>query len=1122
MAESLSAQIEKLRRSISGLEAQRAALGDDIVSPALLALQQQLIGLETQIAAQAAPIEERRMVTILFIDMVGSTNIAEKLDPEEWRQIVSQIHATLGKVITDHRGTINQYLGDGLLAIFDTKEASEQEPENAIRAALDGLAAFNNLPQPERIQLRAGVHTGLVVIGELGDVSHKEITASGDAMNMAARLQAAAPAGGILISQDTYRYIRGVFDLTPRPPLIVKGKGEPIQTYLVRRAKPRPFRSVARGVAGVETPTIGRDAEMQALQSAYLQAYQGHGMVWAQLLSDPGMGKSRLLEDLSEWIDLRDEPVTLLRARAFPDDDNLPFALVRRMWFDRFQIAEDAPMKQAETKWVERFIELCGESGCDEAAHALGHLVGLPFSTSAHIKAMQNDPNQVKGRALVVSRELLRAIRVRSTTVVLLEDLQWCDPASWEYLAGVFLDQSNSDQPHGLFILGTARPEWHPAQELRDIFESSELADHDMVWGQQIFLAPLTDQATRQLASELLEQVEDVPAQAIDFLVERSEGVPYFTEELINWLIDHEIVDTQCEPWRFLSEKFNEQPLPATLQHLLLTRLSNLSPTERATLQRGAIFGRHFWTGGVEALGIQDGKETLERLQPRGFVEAQPESAFEGDKEWSFHHNLLHEVAYESVLKRERLELHKLAATWLEQQAGQAGRLDEFAGLLGEHHQRANELSIAAEWYLRAGIHAYSQGAPRSAKGFFTQALELLPPVEKEKRWQALLGREEALGVLGEAEAWKADTTALVELAHAFDDDNYLAEAYIRQAICGMRAGELAISDQAAHEALAAAHRSGNEPSEAKALSLIAVVYVNKGDKLRSIEYIEEALSKARNLNELSVLSFVLFRAAFCYGELGDMARLIPLQTEQIELDHRLGNLSQEVTGMANLSGSYIFLGLYKQARTILEQAREASEALDAHRTTAYILGDLGELYLATGDYRKARQMLDLSIRDILPTQDVRGKIFGLNDLGELLVRMGDATGASARFGEASDLAIKLGSYAFACEAKAGLGSCAVMQGKLDEARKYVQETWTYLQENGGVGMGFPGRVYLHCIEIFDALGEVENYQVAIEAGHKRIIDIAEKISVPDWRRSFLENNPYSRAIMEMWERRSQ
>ena len=247
MAGSLQAQMEELRLSINGLEAQRGVLGDAIINPALATLRQQLAVLEAQAAAQAVPAEERRMVTILFIDMVGSTAMAEKLDPEEYRQVVKKMHSALGEAITAHHGSVAQYLGDGLLAFFGATLASESDPENAIRAALEGQTAVAALLSAERVQLRAGIHSGLVVVGELGDEAHKEFTASGDAMNLAARLQSAAPPGGILISQDTYRYVRGVFNLTARPPLTVKGKSEPMQTYLVRGAKPRPFHSAARG-----------------------------------------------------------------------------------------------------------------------------------------------------------------------------------------------------------------------------------------------------------------------------------------------------------------------------------------------------------------------------------------------------------------------------------------------------------------------------------------------------------------------------------------------------------------------------------------------------------------------------------------------------------------------------------------------------------------------------------------------------------------------------------------------------------------------------------------------------------------------------------------------------------
>ena len=234
------------------------------------------------------------------------------------------------------------------------------------------------------------------------------------------------------------------------------------------------------------------------MQAAYLRAYEQHGLVWAQLLSDPGVGKSRLLDDLSDWMDLREETYRLLRARAFPDDANQPFALVRRMWFDRFQIADDAPLAQAEAKWVQRFKEFSGSEDGEEAAHALGLLVGLPFNDSPYIGAMRTDPLQVKGRALVVSRELVRAVRRQYPLVVLLEDLQWTDAASWEYLLEVFLGEAAGEQSNGLFILGAARPEWRPPEELAALFLptlSSEVSNKK--WGVQITLAPLSDLATQ-------------------------------------------------------------------------------------------------------------------------------------------------------------------------------------------------------------------------------------------------------------------------------------------------------------------------------------------------------------------------------------------------------------------------------------------------------------------------------------------------------------------------------------------------------------------------------------------------------------------------------------------------
>ncbi len=1132
MTNAVQAELEKLRAAMTGLEVQRAVLGDAIVEPALAGLRLQIAALEAQPQADVAPADERRLITILFTDIVGSTALAEKLDPEDWRQTVAQLHATVGNLITQHQGTVAQYLGDGLLAFFGAQASSEQDAENAIRAALEFQNAIAHLDAPQKIQVRAGLHTGLVVVGELGADAHKEFTATGDAMNLAARLQSAAPPGGILISQDTYHYVRGVFDVTPQPPLSVKGKREPIQTYLVRRAKPRAFRTVTRGVTGVQTRTIGRDAEIAQLRDAYLDAYQNHRVVWAQLIAEPGVGKSRLVQDMDDWIELREETVRVFKARSFAGDQTQPFALIRRLWFDRFQIADDAPLAQAEAKWVKQFQELWDGADGEEPAHALGLLVGLPFAGSPHLGAMRNDPVQVKGRAFVVSRALFKRIRAQYPIEMLFEDLQWADAASWEYLSEVVWSAGAAE--NGLFVLATARPEWKPPEALRVIASEAKQSPSDEQIASlppagvtrtdaaryiQIDLAPLTDCATRELARELLEHVADVPADVVELIVNRAEGVPYFAEEIVNWFMDRGIIDRRAEPWRFAPARLKESPLPATLQHLLFTRLSALSDTERAALQRGAIFGRNFWSGGIEALGARHSAETLGHLQPRGFVEQQPESSFEGQGEWSFRQTLLREVAYESILKRERAALHKAAAEWLEAQARAAQRLDEFASLLAEHWERAGEINMAVDWYLRAGERAYARGALREAKTFFDRALEFLPPVERERRWRALLGRADVLYNLTELEAGQADAAALVTLAQEMDDDERRVEAFHRQALCANAASDLQTARQLLEAAVAAARRAGHSRLEARELGFFAAVQTRLGEMETARAAAAEALARARTLGDEATLASVASIVAVHFAESDDVARGSELFKEAAALAHRIGNRNLEADALSNLGYSYVLLGLYRQGRAMLEQALAVNEASGARGRRAYNLQNLGLAYFRTGDGHSARRVLDESIREFTVLGQTFGRAASLSYLALELEHSGDVAGAARRFREAADTFTEIGSPGLVQFARAGLARCALAQGQLDEARQAVTEVWNYLREYGASGIEFPVWAYQTCADGFDALGDAENAQPALDAGYRELMTRADKISNPEWRRSFLENVAEHRAIVEMWER---
>jgi tetratricopeptide (TPR) repeat protein len=298
-------------------------------------------------------------------------------------------------------------------------------------------------------------------------------------------------------------------------------------------------------------------------------------------------------------------------------------------------------------------------------------------------------------------------------------------------------------------------------------------------------------------------------------------------------------------------------------------------------------------------------------------------------------------------------------------------------------------------------------------------------------------------------------------------------------------------------------------------------VYINRGDKPASVEHIEKALQLAHRQSDESVLAFILFRSAYCYYTSGDFARCIALQLEQIELEHRLGNRSQEALGLGNLGDLYIMMGLYKQGRSLTEQARIINEAMDARRNLAYNLANLGCIYIATGDLRKARQLMEQALQEISPSRDDRGKVYSLLSLGSILLTMGDAPSATRRFIDARELALKHGMIALACEATTGLAASAIMQGQLEAARNYACEAWNYLKEHGWLGMDNPIRAYRGLTETFDSLGEAGITQAVLESGHQALVEVAATINVPEWRQSFLENVPDHRAIMEMWERRN-
>jgi tetratricopeptide (TPR) repeat protein len=1010
-----------------------------------------------------------------------------------------------GKTVHEFGGTVVQYLGDGLLALFGIDSSSERDPESAVCAALEIQKKVPDLEIDVPLRLRAGINTGLVVTGELGSEAKREFTASGEAMNIAARLQQSAPAGGVLISHNTYRHVRGLFDMSLQFPLRAKGRVVPIQTYLVTKFRQRPYRIAARGVGGVKTTTVGREVETRQLRAAFREALKAKQLVWVQLVGRPGVGKSRLLSDFSEMLEWQPEEATLLRAYALEGDSKRPYALVRRMWFDHFMIPDDYLPGETEAMWVKGIQSYLGDDS-EEAAHALGLLLGLPFQDSPHIGAMRDDPEQLEMRAYEVSRILIDNLRASELLVLLVEDLHWTDPSSWDYLTQVLLRSETG--LNGALILATARPEWEPPNTL--------LTNPGFI---QLDLQPLTVSASYLLAAELLQRVELVPEMVLNLIADRSEGVPYFAEEIVNWLIDQRILDINTDPWRFASTQFEKFRIPASLQHLLQTRLSTLRDDLRKPLQYGSIFGRVFWEGGLQALGISPHPDVMNGLEARGFIEAQPTSSFEGEREWRFHHSLMRDAVHESILKRHRSDLHRKAHTWLEIRARKSDRLEEFAGHIGEHAERAGDESKAADWYLRAAKRSQNQRALTEALDFTNRTIELLSADDLERRWEAYLVRDEVLAGLADFETRKDGLVSILKLAQELEEPGLLAEVYYRQSTLFQNIGDLYQSLEFAQSALEAARSASDSRLETLILGIMVICLTRVGELKEASTIADQLLLRSKELEDKDVLVRLLTNVSIYYTGTGNFGKAVELGKKQVDISNQQGDRFGEAFGLGNLGFNYHQLGQFEKGRNALERALKLNEELGARQNRAYNLLNLGLSNWRIGDLDAALSKLEVALTEFEAIGDSLGLGYSHLYKAFALEAIGDCQGARDSHHNAKKFLSELELHGNSQDAQAGMARCALEGDQLEEAQEYVTELWEYLNHSEEKNMELPVWAYLTCASVYEASGDEAKARAAIKGGHQQLMSLADKIGDPEWRKSFLENVPEHRELLKLWDR---
>ena len=1224
-------ELEQLEQAIAALEAQRPFLGEAVVEAALGPLRAKQATLEAatpQAARQPRKLtaqleQQRKLASLLFMDIAGHTALTRHLDPEEQMEVIDQALARLAEPVLQHNGHVVRYQGDGFKAVFGLPSASEHDPDNAIRAGLaiqdtarEIAAELERDRHLAGFAVRVGIATGLVLAG---GGTEGEDTVKGEPVNLAARLEQAAPVGGILIPHSTYQHVRGVFDLQPLEPLVMKGFDEPVLIYQVLAEKPRSFRTRRRGIEGIETRMVGREAELLELQRAFRkvmgakQQREGGGRQFITITGEPGLGKSRLLYEFENWVDLQPATVTLYRGRARLETRFLPYGLLRDLFAFRFNLSDSDPAETAREKLGSGFQGTLGEDEKGEMkAHLIGHLLGYDFSGSLHVQAVQSDPQQLHNRALAYLAEYFRAVVARMPVLVWYEDLHWSDEASLDALATLALTL----EEHPILMLATARPELY---ERRPNWMEAE-AFHT-----RLDLRPLSSGDSLRLVDEVLQKVEELSSTFRDLVVDSAEGNPFYVEELIKMLIDEGVILTGEERWQVMVGGLGGLHIPPTLTGVLQARLDSLPAQERILLQQASVVGRVFWDAAVAYLDRNEGegpvlvrvKAGLAALQRKEMVYRREQPAFTGTEEHAFKHAVLREVTYESVLKRMRQEYHARTADWLIRHSRE--RVGEFSGLIGEHLVQAGQQAEALVYLQRAGAEAAARFANEEALEYFGRALALTAQ-EPERRWELLLRREEVLDRLGRRAAQAADLQALEAVAGQLGDSGRQAEAALRRSRLGEISGNYPLGIQAAQQATAfaqaardvareaagqiawaralwrqgsytaalergqqaleLARQAGREDLQAWALRSLGLIKWKQGDYPAARNYAQAALDLYKRIGDQRSTGSALNNLGLLAREQGDYPAMKRYLEAALAIARQTGDRRLEANGLCNLALGPYDLRDYTTAQGYFEQALAATRQVGDRHLETIVTNNLGDVVFCLGDFPTARgyfeaglalarqvgdpneeaaslknlgllawiqgdapaglNLIEKVLTSVRRTGERREEGSSLICLGAVLSELGRVAEAWEHLAEASVLERKLGNRAKVMEALVGLAAAywagleaGVWAGyttgiQAAQAEAALEDVITYLMvedredvrsNNRIAGTVFGLRNYLLCVQALEAKGDPRAGEV-LDQAHSLLEQQAGHIRETAARRSFLENIPWHREILERWQRR--
>jgi class 3 adenylate cyclase/predicted ATPase len=881
------------------------------------------------------PVEaERRQLTVLFCDLVGSTELAARLDPEDLREVMRAYQKACACVIGRFEGHLARFLGDGVLAYFSWPRAHEDDAERAVRAGLQLVGDVARLePRPGmRLQARVGVATGHVVVGDLiGEGVSDRDAVSGDTPNLAARLQALAASGSVVISQATRRLIGGLFELTDLGPQRLKGFAEPLSAWQVEGQGRAEGRFEARHSAGL-TPLVGREEEIALLMRRWEQARDGEGQV-VLLSGEPGVGKSRLVRELRERLGA--EPHDRLTFQCSPYYQTSPLHpvvehLERAAGFER----EDLP--EARLAKLEALLAR-GTDKRDQAVPLIAALLGVP--TGGRYSIIDLTPQRQKELTLEALLEQLVALAAEQPVLVVHEDVHWIDPTTQELLS---LAIERTQRLPVLMII-TFRPEFvspWPGQP-----HVSEVA--------------LT-RLDRREGAAMVDRVmgaKPLPAEVRAQIVAKTDGVPLFVEELTKAVLESGLLADAGDHYE-LSGPLPPLAIPATLHDSLLARLDRLAAVKEVA-QIGAAIGREFSDALLAAVTDRPEDQLHDALDQLVSSELVFRRGTPPEATYSFKHALVQDAAYGTLLKSRRQHLHARIAQVLEEQFPEIA--ESQPALLAHHSTEAGLTAKAVNYRRRAARLAVARSAHLEAIAEATKGLEALAglPDGPERRRQELdlqlaLGRGFLIARGEAAPETGAAYSRAVEVCAQVDEIAQMFPALYGRLLFHWARGELLLAHEQAHQFVEIAQDQDEPSARATGTQIIGMISLQLGRPSAARSYLEQALEQSSGYHSTQ---------AFIYP------------------------YHPRVDCLSYMSATFLTLGYPDKALSFVRQALAEAQVLGHPDSIAYAIKEAAGFYQDVGNVQavqeQAEQLIALATEQGYPYFLAEGRLYQAWALGQ-------------------------------------------------------------------------------------------------------------------------------------------